>query len=61
MGDEGSFFGLKVPDGTDRRELYKSQYRGIWTYKVHALPSWRCPPSPHGGCLWEPQVHALLS
>ena len=36
MGDEGSFFGLKVPDGTDRRELYKSQYRGIWTYKMSA-------------------------
>ena len=36
MGDEGSFFGLKVPEGTDRRELYKSQYRGIWTYKMSA-------------------------
>ena len=37
MGDsENSFFGLKVPDGTDRRELYKSQYRGIWTYKMSA-------------------------
>ena len=36
MGDESSFFGLKVPDGTDRRELYKSQYRGIWTYKMSA-------------------------
>ena len=33
---ENSFFGLKVPDGTDRRELYKSQYRGIWTYKMSA-------------------------
>ena len=36
---ENSFFGLKVSptrDGTDRRELYKSQYRGIWTYKMSA-------------------------
>ena len=29
--DENSFFGLKVPDGQDRRELYKSQYRAIYT------------------------------
>ena len=33
---ENSFFGLKVPDGTDRRELYKSQYRAIYTYKMSA-------------------------
>ena len=32
--DENSFFGLKVPEGTDRRELYKSQYRAIYTYKM---------------------------
>ena len=31
--DENSFFGLKVPEGTDRRELYKSQYRAIYTCK----------------------------
>jgi len=31
-----SFFGLKVPEGTDRRELYKSQYRAIYTYKMSA-------------------------
>ena len=29
--DENSFFGLKVPEGNDRRELYKSQYRAIYT------------------------------
>ena len=29
--EENSFFGLKVPEGTDRRELYKSQYRAIYT------------------------------
>ena len=29
--DENAFFGLKVPEGTDRRELYKSQYRAIYT------------------------------
>lgn len=34
--DENSFFGLKVPEGTDRRELYKSQYRAIYTYKMSA-------------------------
>jgi hypothetical protein len=33
---ENSFFGLKVPEGNDRRELYKSQYRAIYTCK-HAL------------------------
>ena len=32
--DENSFFGLKVPEGHDRRELYKSQYRAIYTYKM---------------------------
>ena len=32
--DENSFFGLKVPEGTDRRELYKSQYRAIYTCKL---------------------------
>ncbi|KOO21007.1 hypothetical protein Ctob_001171 [Chrysochromulina tobinii] len=31
---ENSFFGLKVPEGNDRRELYKSQYRAIYTYKM---------------------------
>ena len=30
---ENSFFGLKVPEGNDRRELYKSQYRAIYTCK----------------------------
>ena len=34
--DENAFFGLKVPEGTDRRELYKSQYRAIYTYKMSA-------------------------
>lgn len=34
--EENSFFGLKVPEGTDRRELYKSQYRAIYTYKMSA-------------------------
>jgi hypothetical protein len=34
--DENSFFGLKVPEGNDRRELYKSQYRAIYTYKMGA-------------------------
>ena len=29
--DDNAFFGLKVPEGTDRRELYKSQYRAIYT------------------------------
>jgi hypothetical protein len=29
--DENAFFGLKVPEGNDRRELYKSQYRAIYT------------------------------
>ena len=33
---DNSFFGLKVPDGNDRRELYKSQYRAIYTYKMSA-------------------------
>mmetsp|Transcript_21745 Transcript_21745/g.55492 ORF Transcript_21745/g.55492 Transcript_21745/m.55492 type:complete len:160 (+) Transcript_21745:14-493(+) len=28
--------GLKVPEGSDRRELYKSQYRAIYTYKMSA-------------------------
>jgi len=28
--------GLKVPEGQDRRELYKSQYRAIYTYKMSA-------------------------
>ena len=36
MGDENVFFGLKVPEGSDRRELYKSQYRAIYTYKMSA-------------------------
>jgi len=36
MSDDNAFFGLKVPDGTDRRELYKSQYRAIYTYKMSA-------------------------
>ena len=26
---ENSFFGLKVPEGNDRRELYKSQYLSL--------------------------------
>ena len=30
------FFGLAVPSGNDRRELYKSQYRAIYTYKMSA-------------------------
>merc|ERR1711988_933970 len=34
--DENSFFGLKVPEGSDRRELYKSQYRAIYTFKMSA-------------------------
>ena len=34
--DDNSFFGLKVPDGNDRRELYKSQYRAIYTFKMSA-------------------------
>jgi hypothetical protein len=34
--EENSFFGLKVPEGNDRRELYKSQYRAIYTYKMSA-------------------------
>jgi len=34
--EENVFFGLKVPDGNDRRELYKSQYRAIYTYKMSA-------------------------
>lgn len=34
--DENMFFGLKVPEGNDRRELYKSQYRAIYTYKMSA-------------------------
>ena len=34
--DENSFFGLKVPEGNDRRELYKSQYRAIYTYTMSA-------------------------
>lgn len=34
--DENTFFGLKVPEGNDRRELYKSQYRAIYTYKMSA-------------------------
>ena len=33
---DNAFFGLKVPEGTDRRELYKSQYRAIYTYKMNA-------------------------
>ena len=36
MSEENSFFGLKVPEGNDRRELYKSQYRAIYTYKMSA-------------------------
>lgn len=37
MADESNnFFGLPVPEGTDRRELYKSQYRAIHTYKMNA-------------------------
>eukprot|EP00306_Pavlova_sp_CCMP459_P010688 CAMPEP_0185190350 /NCGR_PEP_ID=MMETSP1140-20130426/7972_1 /TAXON_ID=298111 /ORGANISM="Pavlova sp., Strain CCMP459" /LENGTH=102 /DNA_ID=CAMNT_0027756975 /DNA_START=36 /DNA_END=344 /DNA_ORIENTATION=+ len=31
-----AFFGLKVPTGNDRRELYKSQYRAIYTFKMPA-------------------------
>jgi len=30
------FAGLKVPQGNDRRELYKSQYRAIYTFKMSA-------------------------
>lgn len=33
---DSTFFGLRVPDGDDRRELYKSQYRAIYTYKMKA-------------------------
>ena len=36
MSEDNSFFGLKVPEGNDRRELYKSQYRAIYTYKMTA-------------------------
>merc|ERR1712228_973665 len=36
MSDDNSFFGLKVPEGNDRRELYKSQYRAIYAYKMSA-------------------------
>lgn len=35
-GEDNAFFGLKVPEGNDRRELYKSQYRAIYTYKMSA-------------------------
>ena len=43
--DENSFFGLKVPEGNDRRELYKSQYRAIYTcaQRATALPSTAVP------------------
>jgi len=34
--DDVEFFGLAVPSGNDRRELYKSQYRAIYTYKMSA-------------------------
>ena len=37
----------EVPEGTDRRELYKSQYRAIYTYKMSAAEpprvEWRSP------------------
>jgi len=36
MNDENNFFGLKVPEGPDRRELYKRQYRALFTYKCSA-------------------------
>mmetsp|Transcript_22290 Transcript_22290/g.70006 ORF Transcript_22290/g.70006 Transcript_22290/m.70006 type:complete len:106 (-) Transcript_22290:908-1225(-) len=36
MSDDAEFFGLAVPTGNDRRELYKSQYRAIYTYKMSA-------------------------
>jgi len=36
MSNTEAFFGLKVPEGQDRRELYKSQYRAIYTYKMSA-------------------------
>ena len=39
-------FGLKVPEGTDRRELYKSQYRAIYTYKMSASEPTRRPAPP---------------
>lgn len=36
MDEATEFFGLPVPSGTDRRELYKSQYRAIYTFKMSA-------------------------
>ncbi|KAG8466769.1 hypothetical protein KFE25_008148 [Diacronema lutheri] len=36
MSQQDVFQNLKVPDGQDRRELYKSQYRAIYTYKMSA-------------------------
>lgn len=36
MSEDAEFFGLAVPAGNDRRELYKSQYRAIYTYKMSA-------------------------
>lgn len=36
--DDNSFFGLKVPEGNDRRELYKSQYRAIYTCAPRSHP-----------------------
>ena len=52
--EENSFFGLKVPEGTDRRELYKSQYRAI----ISSIRNADIPrPSNHllrGGCPQPP-------
>jgi len=36
MSDDAAFYGLAVPAGNDRRELYKSQYRAIYTFKMSA-------------------------
>lgn len=40
--------GLKVPEGNDRRELYKSQYRAIYTYKMSAQVRPDAPPCAGG-------------
>ena len=45
------FAGLKVPQGNDRRELYKSQYRAIYTCTCSLAPDCQRPPtqpSPRG-------------
>ena len=39
------FAGLKVPQGNDRRELYKSQYRAIYTCTCSLAPGCQRPPT----------------